>query len=98
MSLARLAVQRPVTTAMIFIALTLLGVFSYSRLAIDLLPEVAFPSLNILTSYSGVAPEEMESLITVPVEQAVSTIGGVTGMSSVSQQGSSRVTLRFAWG
>ena len=68
MNISRFAVHRPVTTAMIYIAVTLLGLFALGRLAIDLIPELAFPSLSITTSYSGVAPEEIESLITIPIE------------------------------
>ncbi|MGI6558772.1 MAG: efflux RND transporter permease subunit [Limnochordia bacterium] len=98
MNISRFAVHRPVTTAMIYIAVTLLGLFALGRLAIDLIPELAFPSLSITTSYSGVAPEEIESLITIPIEQAVSTVSGVIGMDSLSREGSSRVTLRFPWG
>lgn len=98
MNLVRFAVNRPVTTFMFFIALTLLGLFSYSRLAIDLYPDLSFPTISVSTSYSGVAPEEIESLITIPIEQALSTISGVTGMSSTSRVGSSRVTLTFNWG
>ncbi len=98
MNLPRLAVTRPVTTTMVFIALALLGLFSMNRLAIDLIPEISFPSLTISTSYSGAAPEEMESLVTIPIEQAVATLNGVTGMQSTSREGSSRVTLNFRWG
>ncbi len=98
MNISRFAVHRPVTTAMIYIAVTLLGLFALGRLAIDLIPELAFPSLSISTSYSGVAPEEIESLITIPIEQAVSTVSGVVSMDSLSREGSSRVTLRFPWG
>ncbi|MGI6035127.1 MAG: efflux RND transporter permease subunit [Limnochordia bacterium] len=98
MNISRFAVQRPITTAMIYIAVTLLGLFALGRLAIDLIPELAFPSLSISTSYSGVAPEEIESLITIPIEQALSTIGGVVSMDSLSREGSSRITLRFPWG
>ena len=54
--------------------------------------------MSISTSYSGVAPEEIESLITIPIEQAVSTVSGVVSMDSLSREGSSRVTLRFPWG
>jgi HAE1 family hydrophobic/amphiphilic exporter-1 len=93
MNISRFAVHRPVTTAMIYIAVTLLGLFALGRLAIDLIPELAFPSLSISTSYSGVAPEEIESLITIPIEQAVSTVSGVVSMDSLSREGSSRVTL-----
>ena len=96
MNLVRFAVNRPVTTFMFFIALTLLGLFSYSRLAIDLYPDLSFPTISVSTSYSGVAPEEIESLITIPIEQALSTVSGVWH-EPTSRVGSSRVTLTFNW-
>ncbi len=98
MSLPEWVVRRPVTTSMFFIAVVLFGIFSLGRLAIDLIPEVSFPSLSISSSYSGVAPEEIERLLTIPLEQAVSSVNGVTGMQSTSREGSSRITLQFDWG
>ncbi|GAB4297868.1 MAG: efflux RND transporter permease subunit [Myxococcota bacterium] len=92
------AVNRPITTIMLFISLVLLGVVSLNRLAIDLLPEVEFPAISIFTTYGGVGPEEIETLITRPVEQAVSTIQGLDRIDSFSAEGRSRVSLRFAWG
>ncbi|MGE5623839.1 MAG: efflux RND transporter permease subunit, partial [Methanocella sp.] len=98
MNIAEFSVKRRITTAMVYVAIVLLGLFAASRLAVDLMPELAFPSLSASVSYAGAAPEEIEKLITIPVEQAISTVGGVVGMNSVSQEGSSRVTLSFKWG
>ncbi|HEV2735530.1 MAG TPA: efflux RND transporter permease subunit, partial [Longimicrobiaceae bacterium] len=73
-------------------------VLSFVRLPIDLLPDVAYPRLVVYTANAGVAPAEVERFITEPVEQAVSTVPGVQGVESTSREGSSLVTVRFAWG
>lgn len=98
MKLPELAVSRPVTTAMVYIALVVLGWVSLTRLSIDMLPEIDFPSITVFTSYEGVGPEEMETLITRPIEQAVSTVQGLDRVESFSAEGRARVALRFAWG
>ena len=83
---------------MLFLAITLLGVISVTRLPIDLLPEVSFPRLIVYTSYPDVAPAEIERLVTEPVEQQAAAVAGVEKVTSVSQDGVSLVTLRFVWG
>jgi HAE1 family hydrophobic/amphiphilic exporter-1 len=76
----------------------LLGIMSLSRLPVDLMPDISFPSLTVRVSYAGVGPLEMEELVTRPIEQAVSATSGVERIESTSSEGSSRVTLNFAWG
>ena len=98
MSLARIAVTRPVGTGMLFLSVVVLGYISVQRLSVDLMPSVDFPRISITTRYEGVAPQEMETLITRPVEQAVSTIEGLERIEAVSSEGLSRVSLRFIWG
>ncbi len=98
MNLPRIAVRRPVGTAMVFLAVVMLGVVGARRLAVDLMPEVDLPRISVTTSYEGVAPEEMETLITRPIEQVLSTIEGVDELEAVSAEGLSRVALRFEWG
>ena len=83
---------------MLFLAITLLGVISVTRLPIDLLPEVSFPRLIVYTSYPDVAPAEIERLVSEPVEQQAAAVAGVEKVTSVSQDGVSLVTLRFVWG
>jgi len=91
-------IRRPVATFMLFIAVVSIGVISFLRLSIDLLPQIEFPSISIMTTYEGVNPHEMETLITRPIEEAVSTIQGVERVESFSAEGRSRVQLRFSWG
>ena len=98
MSIPGTSTRRPVAVAMLVLAVVLLGVISFTRLPIDLLPDVSFPRLVIYTTYPNVAPAEVERLITEPVERQVAQVGGVEKVTSVSQEGVSLVTLRFAWG
>ncbi len=98
MSIPRTAIERPVTMFMISGVVILLGIMSLSRLPVDLLPDVSYPSLTIRVSYAGVGPLEMEELVTRPIEQAVSATSGVERLESTSSEGSSRVTLNVAWG
>ena len=98
MSVPRTAIQRPVTMFMICGVVILLGVMSLARLPVDLMPDITYPSLTVRVSYPGVGPLEMEELVTRPIEQAVSATSGVERLESTSSEGSSRVTLNFAWG
>jgi HAE1 family hydrophobic/amphiphilic exporter-1 len=98
MSIPRTAIERPVTMFMICGVIMLLGVMSLARLPVDLMPDVSYPSLTVRVGYPGVGPLEMEELVTRPIEQAVSATSGVERLESTSSEGSSRVTLNFAWG
>lgn len=98
MSLPRVSIGRPVAVSMFFLGVVFLGVLSFLRLPIDLLPDVAYPRLVVHTSHPGGAPAEVERFITEPVEQAVSTVPGVQAVESVTREGLSLVTVRFAWG
>ncbi|QDG51814.1 efflux RND transporter permease subunit [Persicimonas caeni] len=98
MNLPKAAVHRPVLTTMFFLGLIFLGAVSFTRLQVDLLPEIDFPSISVVTTYEGAGPEEMETIVTRPIEQAVSTIEGIDRIESLSAEGRSRVALRFVWG
>lgn len=98
MKLAEVAVRRPVGTCMIFFAVMVVGLVGLRLLAVDLLPSAEAPFISITTRYEGVAPQEIETLITRPIEQAVSTVQGVDEIQSVSSESLSRVTLGFQWG
>ena len=76
MSIPRLAIHRPVTMFMISAVITLLGAISLTRLPVDLMPDVSFPSITVRVNYQGVGPLEMEELVTRPIEQAVSAVAG----------------------
>ena len=98
MSIPRISTRRPVAVAMLFLAISLLGVISFLRLPIDLLPDVSYPRLVVYTTYPDVAPAEVERLITELVEAQGAAVPGVEKVTSVSRDGVSLVTLRFAWG
>jgi len=98
MRLAQLSVNRPVTTLMIFVAIVVLGLVALSKLGLDLMPELEIPAVSVLTAYQGAGPEEIETLITEPMEDTLSTISGVDEVISVSKEGISAVILKFNWG
>jgi hydrophobic/amphiphilic exporter-1 (mainly G- bacteria), HAE1 family len=98
MSIPRLAIHRPVTMFMLSGVIILLGSISLLRLPVDLMPDVTYPSITVRVGYAGVGPLEMEELVTRPIEQAMSAVAGLERLESTSQEGSSRVTLNFAWG
>src|SRR5690606_20407146 len=98
MSLASRSIRRPVAVAMLFIAIIFLGLISFFRLPVDLLPDIAYPRLVVYTAYPGVAPAEVERLVTAEIERQVAAVPGVERIESVSREGISLVTLRFAWG
>ena len=81
-----------------FIAIVILGFLSFSRLPVDLLPDIAYPRLIIHTSYEGVAPAEVEKFVTNQIESAVGQVPGLERTESSSREGTSLVTLTFAWG
>lgn len=97
MSIAKFSVSRPVAVTMRIAALVLLGAISFSRLPIDLLPRVDLPIVAVSTNWNNTPPQEMETQITRPIEQAVSTIPGLYSVNSSSNLGSSfvRVTLNY---
>jgi len=91
-------IKRPVFTTMIVMLLVVFGLGAYPSLGIDLNPDVEYPIVNVTITYTGASPEEMESLITKPIEDAVSSVSGIKSLSSVSREGSSQVTLEFEFG
>ncbi len=98
MKISDISVNRPVTITMIILAVVLIGALALSRLPMDLTPEMEMPFLMIRTSYSGATPEEMEELVTRPVESTVATIDGLSNLNSRSSEGSSMVFLEFEYG
>ncbi len=98
MSISEFAIKRPIFTIMITLVVLVLGFIALSRLPIDLMPDITYPTLNISTSYPNTAPEEMEQMITRPIEEAMSSVPGVEEVFSTSSQGSSTVRVMFAWG
>ena len=97
MKLTRTAIRRPVTISMFVVAVTLFGLVSVERLALNLLPDISYPSLTIQTEFEDAAPEEIESLVTRLIEETVGVVAGLRRLSSVSRSGQSEVVLEFSW-
>ena len=98
MSIPRFAIEKPVTMFMLSGVVILIGWLSFMRLPVDLMPDVSFPSITVRVGYPGVGPLEIEELVTRPLEQAMSAVSGLERLESTSSEGSSRVSLNFAWG
>ena len=98
MSLSDIALKRPITTFMFFIAVVLIGAFSLSQLAIDLLPDIEFPTVTVSIPYEGASPKEVETLITEHLERAVSTVQNVEEVRATSSEGMATVRVSFGWG
>jgi HAE1 family hydrophobic/amphiphilic exporter-1 len=97
MNITKTALSRPVTVSMFVVAFVLFGLVSLDRLALNLLPDISYPSLTIQTNYQDAAPEEIESLITRPIEEAVGVLPGLTRLNSISRSGQSEVVMEFSW-
>jgi len=98
MNLSRSAVRRPVFTIMMMLIVILLGSISLVRLPIDLMPDITYPTLTVQTLYENASPEEVEELITRPIEEAMSAVPGVESVYSTSSEGASNVRVTFSWG
>jgi HAE1 family hydrophobic/amphiphilic exporter-1 len=98
MGLPNLATSRPITFLMLFIAILAIGLVSLSSISIDLYPDIDFPTVTIVTNYEGVSPEDIETLITKPIEESVASVEDVDEVSSASRDGTSIVTVKFKWG
>ncbi|MEO0420913.1 MAG: efflux RND transporter permease subunit [Pseudomonadota bacterium] len=98
MTFAELATKRRVTVIMFTTAVILFGLVSLGRLNVNLLPDIAYPTLTVRTELTGAAPQEIENLLTKPIEESVGVIKNVRQVRSVSRSGQSDVILEFLWG
>ena len=98
MTLPEFSVKRRITITMLILITTLFGVVSFFDLGLDMMPELDFPFVSVMTGYEGVSPEEVETLITKPIEALVSTVKGVKELSASSIEGLSIVSIEFEWG
>jgi HAE1 family hydrophobic/amphiphilic exporter-1 len=97
-SLPGFSVRRPVLTAMATLMVVLVGLVSYSRLQIDLLPDIEQPSVTVRADFDGASPEVMERSVTSMLEEIMATVPGVEEITSTSSEGSSSVRVSFGWG
>lgn len=98
MALAEFAVKRRVAVVMGTCALILVGVISLFVLPQEYFPKIQFPQITIVTDYSNAAPEEIETLITRPIEETIGSVPGIKRIESVSREGRSTITASFNWG
>ncbi|MDA0337142.1 MAG: efflux RND transporter permease subunit, partial [bacterium] len=89
--------RRPVAILMVVMAVCVFGWVSYQRLALDLMPDIAYPTLTVRTEYPGTAPEEVETLISRPIERELGIVPHLVRISSISKAGQSDVILEFEW-
>ncbi|MCQ9206832.1 MAG: efflux RND transporter permease subunit, partial [Omnitrophica bacterium] len=96
MNLPKLAISRPVATAMVFTALALFGLFSLFQLPLELYPNISFGEISIIIQIrGGIPPTEVESMVTKIIEESVSTTSHLEQMLSISKEGESTIVLRF---
>ena len=96
MGLPSLSVKRPITISMLFLGIIIIGFIAFCRLPIELLPNFSFGDISIFINIrGGIPPEEVEELVTKPIEEAVGTVSHLRNLISISEEGRSRVVLRF---
>ncbi|MYJ00316.1 MAG: efflux RND transporter permease subunit, partial [Gemmatimonadetes bacterium] len=97
MNIVDFAIRKPVTITMLVLAALIFGYVSFQRLAVNLLPDISYPSLTVRTEYEGAAPQEIENLISRRIEEDVGVVTGLVEVSSISRAGVSDVVLEFDW-
>ena len=88
---------RPVAILMVVIGVFVFGLISYQQLPLNLMPDISYPSLTVRTEYAGTAPEEVETTISRPIEQALGVVDNLVSITSVSKSGQSDIILEFNW-
>src|SRR5438445_5931297 len=95
MSPSRIFIMRPIATTLLMLALLLVGVVAYTQLPVSALPQVDYPTIQVVTFYPSASPDVMSSSVTAPLERQFGQIPGLTQMTSTSSFGSSIITLQF---
>lgn len=98
MSIYKTSINKPVTTALIFVAVAIIGLFSLSRLPIDQFPEMEPPYITVMTTYPGASASEIETNVTKIVENSLNSVDGLKEISSQSKDHMSMVMLEMEWG
>ena len=96
--MTRSSIKRPVTTCMVVLVVLMLGLVAYNNLDLEFMPSVDLPVAMVMTQYRGAGPEEVEELVTKPIESTLSTLTGVDTITSQSSEGSSMVVVMFVDG
>ena len=98
MAIYKSAIQKPVTTALIFIAVIVIGVFSFLKLPVDMFPQMDPPYITVMTTYPGASASEMETNVTKIMENALTSVDHLKHITSQSKDNISVVTLELEWG
>ncbi len=98
MKIVDFSLKKRVTMSMVVLVIVILGMISFSKLGLDMLPDLDYPVITVVTTYSGVSSEDMEQNITRPVEQWVSTVSNIKKLNSISLEGQSVIMIEFEWG
>ncbi len=98
MSIYKSAIQKPITTALIFVAVVIMGVFSFIKLPIDQFPEIEAPYAMVMTTYAGANASEIEENITKTLENTLNSVDGLKNLYSTSKDNLSLISLEFEWG
>jgi HAE1 family hydrophobic/amphiphilic exporter-1 len=96
--LVEFSVSKRVTITMLILIVMVFGFLSFTRLPLDMFPDMSYPVITVVTEYTGVAPEEVERLVTVPLEGAIAGVNKVKKVSSSSSEGYSAISVEFEWG
>src|SRR4026209_353886 len=95
MNLSRIFILRPVATSLLMISVLLVGIVAYRQLPVSALPEVDYPTIQVITFYPGASPDVVASAITAPLERQFGQVPGLKQMTSTSSAGASVITLQF---
>lgn len=98
MKLPEFSVKRKVTASMMAMILVVLGLIAFSRLGLDFFPDLEFPTVSVITTYSGSSSEDIENVLTRPIEQIVSSVNRVKKVTSQTSEGVSVIAIEFEWG
>lgn len=98
MKIVDFSLKKKVTMSMVVLVIVILGLISFTKLGLDMLPDLDYPFITVVTTYSGVSSEDMEQNITRPIEQWVSTVQRIKDLRSISMEGQSVVMIEFEWG
>src|SRR3989440_1490211 len=96
MSPSRLFILRPVATSLLMVGVLLVGIVAYRELPVSALPQVDYPTIQVITFYPGAGPDVMASSVTAPLERQFGQLPGMSQMTSTSSDGSSVITLQFS--
>ncbi len=98
MNISKFSVKRPVTTLMFMLIVIVLGFVSYTQIPLDLYPDMDIPVAITMVQYPNTSPEEIENLVTKPIESQMATVENLKGMTSISREGMSLIIVEFEYG